>query len=79
MRACLNIEEQVGLFVVVGVISGTTGINYSHELMHQKSGVARRMADILLDMVLYSHFCSEHQLVHHRYIGTPARSGDGAI
>ncbi|QBF33817.1 alkane 1-monooxygenase [Thalassococcus sp. S3] len=63
--------EKVGLFFGVGVISGTVGINYSHELMHQKNKVERWMADVLLAMVLYSHFRSEHLLVHHRYVGTP--------
>lgn len=63
--------ERSGLFFSVGVISGTIGINYSHELMHQKSRMERWMADILLAMVLYSHFRSEHLLVHHRYVGTP--------
>ena len=59
------------LFMGVGVITGTIGINYSHELMHQKSRIERWMGDILLAMVLYSHFRSEHLLVHHRYVGTP--------
>jgi len=59
------------LFFGVGVITGTVGINYSHELMHQKSRVERALGDILLAMVLYSHFRSEHLLVHHRYVGTP--------
>jgi alkane 1-monooxygenase len=59
------------LFFGVGVITGTVGINYSHELMHQKNKMERRMADILLAMVLYSHFRSEHLLVHHRYVATP--------
>ncbi|MGB0799528.1 MAG: fatty acid desaturase, partial [Planktomarina sp.] len=63
--------EKFGLFCGMGVISGTIGINYSHELMHQKSRIERWMADILLAMVLYSHFRSEHLLVHHRYVGTP--------
>jgi len=53
------------------VISGTVGINYSHELMHQKNKLERSLADVLLAMVLYSHFRSEHMLVHHRYVGTP--------
>ncbi|WP_109465725.1 alkane 1-monooxygenase [Albibacillus kandeliae] len=60
-----------GLFFGVGVVTGTIGINYSHELMHQKSSVERWLGDILLAMVLYSHFRSEHLLVHHRYVGTP--------
>lgn len=63
--------EQYILFIGVGVISGTIGINYSHELMHQKPKIERHLADILLAMVLYSHFRSEHMLVHHRYVGTP--------
>lgn len=67
----LGTWEKIGLFFGVGVISGTIGINYSHELMHQKNKLERHMADALLGMVLYSHYRSEHLLVHHRYIGTP--------
>lgn len=66
----LNLLEIIGLFFGVGVISGTVGINYSHELMHQKDPVERWMADILLASVLYSHFRSEHLRVHHLYVGT---------
>jgi len=78
----LNGWEQYFLFVGVGVMTGTIGINYSHELMHQKPKIERNMADALLAMVLYSHFRSEHMLVHHRYVGTPrdpvtARYGEG--
>ena len=62
--------EQWALFVGIGVISGAIGINYSHELMHQKPTLERWMADILLASVLYSHFRSEHLLVHHRYVAT---------
>jgi len=62
--------EEWALFFGVGVITGTIGINYSHELMHQKPKWERAMADWLLAMVLYSHFRSEHLLVHHRYVGT---------
>ena len=74
--------EQWALFVGIGVISGAIGINYSHELMHQKPKLERWMADILLASVLYSHFRSEHLLVHHRYVATPkdpvtARYGEG--
>ncbi len=67
----LSLMEMWGLFFGIGVISGTVGINYSHELMHQKPGWERWLGDILLAMVLYSHFRSEHMLVHHRYVGTP--------
>ena len=67
----LNGFEKWAVFFGIGVISGTIGINYSHELMHQRSKIERWMADILLAMVLYSHFRSEHLLVHHRYVATP--------
>ena len=46
----------IGAFYSLGVMSGTIGINYSHEMMHQKTAVERWMADVLLAMVLYSHF-----------------------
>jgi len=67
----LGTWERIGVFFGIGVITGTIGINYSHELMHQKPKLERWWADILLAMVLYSHFRSEHLLVHHRYVGTP--------
>ena len=62
----LGIWELVCLWVGVGVVAGTIGINYSHEMIHQKPRVERWIADILLAMVLYSHFFWGH----HRYIGT---------
>ena len=39
--------------------------------MHQKNKLERHMANFLLGMVMYSHFRSEHMLVHHRYAATP--------
>jgi alkane 1-monooxygenase len=63
--------EKVFVFFGVGVMTGTIGINYAHELMHQKSKIERFWADALLAMVMYSHFRSEHMLVHHRYVATP--------
>jgi alkane 1-monooxygenase len=67
----LTTFEKIAVFFGIGVLSGTVGINYSHELMHQKNRLERWLADLLLASVLYSHFRSEHLLVHHRYVGTP--------
>ncbi len=67
----LGTLERIFLFFGVGVVTGTIGINYSHELMHQKNKLERGLADNLLACVMYSHFRSEHLLVHHRYVGTP--------
>ncbi|MBL4919096.1 alkane 1-monooxygenase [Szabonella alba] len=69
--AHLGLAERLGLFFGMGVIAGTVGINYSHELMHQKSALERWLGDLLLSMVLYGHFRSEHLRVHHLYVGTP--------
>ncbi len=63
--------ESFGVMFGMGVMTGTVGIVYAHELLHQKGKFERRLGDLLLAMVLYSHFRSEHLLVHHRYVGTP--------
>src|SRR5690606_1884447 len=48
----LNMAEKVFLFIGMGVMSSTIGINYSHELMHQKPKVERWLGDLLLATVL---------------------------
>ena len=78
----LNIVEKLALFFGMGVMSGTIGIVYAHELFHQKDPLERWMGDLLMASVLYSHFRSEHLRVHHLYVGTPrdavtARYGEG--
>ncbi len=67
----LALWEEWTLFVTLGIVTGAVGIVYSHELLHQRPKSERLLGDILLAMVLYSHFRSEHLLVHHRYVGTP--------
>jgi alkane 1-monooxygenase len=66
----LGAAEKIGLFFGMGVISGTIGITYAHELMHQKPAEERWLGDLLLAMVLYGHFRSEHLRVHHLWVGT---------
>ncbi|MFD1880262.1 alkane 1-monooxygenase [Paracoccus pacificus] len=67
----LGAWEKIGLFFGIGVMSGTIGINYAHELMHQRNRFERWLGDLLLASVLYSHFRTEHLLVHHSWVGTP--------
>ena len=52
-------------------MAGGIGIVYAHELMHQRTDLERWLGDLLLATVLYSHFRSEHLLVHHIHVGTP--------
>lgn len=64
--------EKVGLFFGIGVMSGTIGMVYAHELLHQRPGWERWLGDLLLASTLYSHFRTEHLLVHHSWVATPA-------
>ncbi|MCQ0969098.1 alkane 1-monooxygenase (plasmid) [Paracoccus sp. TK19116] len=63
--------EKFGLFFGIGVATGTIGMVYAHELLHQKTPLERWLGDLLLASVLYSHFRSEHLLVHHSWVATP--------
>ena len=63
--------EKLGLFFGIGVLSGSIGIVYAHELLHQKTRLERWLGDLLLATVLYSHFRTEHLLVHHSWVSTP--------
>ncbi|MBT8459044.1 MAG: alkane 1-monooxygenase, partial [Boseongicola sp.] len=67
----LTSVEKVGLFIGVGLMNGTIGLVYAHELIHRNSAFERFLGDLQLGMVLYGHYRSEHLLVHHRYVGTP--------
>jgi alkane 1-monooxygenase len=67
----LVLWERLALFFGVGIMTGTVGINYAHELAHQKNRLERWLGDLLLALVLYGHFRSEHLLVHHAWVGTP--------
>lgn len=81
-RGDLVLWEKIALFYSLGAMTGTVGITYAHELIHQPGRIDRWLGDFLLAMTLYSHFRSDHLLVHHRYVGTPrdvvtARYGEG--
>lgn len=67
----MSVLEKIGMTFGMGVMTGTIGITYAHELMHQKPKIERWMGDLMLASVLYSHFRSEHLKVHHLYVGTP--------
>ncbi|MGP3696829.1 alkane 1-monooxygenase [Rhodobacter sp. NSM] len=66
----LGLIEKIGLFIGVGVMTGIVGIVYAHELIHRNNRLERWLGDVLLAMVLYSHFRTEHLKVHHVHVGT---------
>lgn len=63
--------EKLGIFFGIGVASGTIGMVYAHELLHQRNNLERWLGDLLLASTLYSHFRTEHLLVHHSWVATP--------
>jgi alkane 1-monooxygenase len=63
--------EILGIMFGIGVTTGTVGIVYAHELFHKSSRFERNLGDLLMAMVLYGHFRTEHLLVHHPWVGTP--------
>ena len=65
-----NLLEGIFLMISLGIITGAIGITFAHELMHKKSKLERTLCDLLLGMVCYGHFRTEHLLVHHRFVGT---------
>lgn len=69
--AHLGLVQKFAAFFGFGVFSGTIGITYAHELMHQKNRFERALGDLLMASVLYSHFRSEHLRVHHSHVATP--------
>ena len=70
-RADLTLWEVLAVTIGLGILGGTIGIVYGHELMHQSSRFERWLGDLLMTSVMYGHFRSEHLLVHHRYVATP--------
>ncbi len=62
--------ETLGIMFGIGVTTGTVGIVYAHELMHKPDRFERNLGDLLLALVLYGHFRTEHLLVHHPHVGT---------
>jgi alkane 1-monooxygenase len=63
--------EQVGLLLSVGIVLGTNGINVAHELGHRVRKSEQLLAKLLLMPSLYMHFFIEHNLGHHKHVGTP--------
>jgi alkane 1-monooxygenase len=58
--------------IAVGATGGMFGIPVAHELMHRRNRVDRFLAEMLMTLFSYAHFCIEHVEGHHRNVGTPA-------
>lgn len=59
-----------GLVLAVGLTVAAVGIPLAHELMHRSNRIERAMAEALMYMSSYPHFCITHVLGHHRKVGS---------
>ena len=70
--------DVIALYVAsvgAGMIGGMFGIPVAHELMHRRTRFERALAETLMSMFGYAHFCIEHVEGHHANVGL---SGDPA-
>lgn len=63
--------EGVGMFLNLGLVLATSGINVAHEIGHRPGKVNKILAASLLIPSLYGHFTTEHNHWHHKYVATP--------
>jgi alkane 1-monooxygenase len=77
----LTTSEQVWVAIGLGIATGAVGINFAHELVHQRNKWERWGGEVLLASVGYGHFATEHVYGHHVAVATPkdpvtARKGE---
>lgn len=65
-----NIMTQLGWIMSTGILLGGMGINVAHELGHKPEWTKKTMAKCLLLPSMYMHFIIEHNLGHHKNVGT---------
>lgn len=61
----------IGAALSVGVTVAGGGITIAHELMHRAGRFDRAVAEALMTMATYTHFCVEHVFGHHKNVATP--------
>lgn len=71
MKPGAPLLELIGTVLAVGITGGVIGINVAHELVHRASRLDRTLGKLLLMMVCYFHWATEHVAGHHRRVATP--------
>ena len=62
--------EIIGMTLGVGIVLGANGINVAHEIGHRDGKMQKFLSKILLLPSQYMHFIIEHNLGHHKNVGT---------
>jgi alkane 1-monooxygenase len=70
----LSALEIVGITASLGMITGSIGITFAHELVHRSARFERALGEIVLATTSYTHYAIEHVYGHHRHVGTPLDS-----
>ncbi|HYJ09549.1 MAG TPA: alkane 1-monooxygenase [Polyangiaceae bacterium] len=65
-----SLLELIGVVVAVGTTGGVIGITVAHELAHRASRLDRTLGKVLLVLVCYFHWATEHVAGHHRRVAT---------
>ncbi len=64
-----SLTNMLAIKVIIGTSSSFSGIVVAHELIHKKSRFSRLFGRLLLSLVCYEHFYSEHLSGHHCNVG----------
>jgi alkane 1-monooxygenase len=70
-RPSVSVVELVGAMVAVGMTGGVIGITVAHELVHRSARLDRALGNLLLVLVCYLHWATEHVAGHHKRVATP--------
>lgn len=63
--------ERAVLVFDLGVMTGSIGITFGHELLHRTGRLDRALGEVLMAQVGYTWFCIEHVHGHHKRVATP--------
>ena len=66
-----SLESRLSFAINVGMAGGMFGVTVAHELLHSGTAFERSLAEILMTLLHYPHFCIEHVYGHHRNVATP--------
>jgi len=70
LSTTVNYIDLVWLILNCGLLTGSIGINVSHELIHRYHWFEQTCGKLLLFSVNYPWFYTEHLQVHHKKVGT---------
>jgi alkane 1-monooxygenase len=71
VRGPIGPLEALAVVVSVGMTGGMLNVPAAHELMHRPGRLPRAMAEVLMALLTYPHFCVEHLHGHHVRVATP--------